>query len=100
MSVSLSPTAVSTGGTTSSLTTAGVTATPAGGTAPYTYSWAKVSGDAITVNSPTSATTTFSATGLALDEERSAVFRVTCTDAGALSATRDITVTIIRYSFN
>jgi hypothetical protein len=36
-----------------------VTITPSGGVAPYTYAWSYVSGDNLTIDSPTSATTSF-----------------------------------------
>jgi hypothetical protein len=45
------------------VTSSSVTGTPTGGTAPYTYAWQYVSGDAtVTPTSPTAATTTFSST--------------------------------------
>lgn len=62
-----------------------VTVTPSGGTAPYSYSWSKVSGDAITANAPTSATTNFSA-NLAPGDFLSAVFKCAVTDAAGVSA--------------
>ena len=83
-------------GAASSLTTASVTGTPSGGTAPYTYSWAKQSGGSITVNSPTAATSTFVASGLASGENRTAVYRLTVTDALSATAYADLTVEIQR----
>jgi hypothetical protein len=97
--VTVSPTALGKKGTISTLTTPAAVATPTGGVGPYTYAWTKQSGGAITANSPSSYSTTFTATGLGVDEERDAVFRVTCTDSLAATATRDITVSILRYSF-
>lgn len=45
---------------TPTVTTAATTATPVGGVGPYTYLWSFVSGDAaVTIVSPTSASTTF-----------------------------------------
>ena len=56
-------------GTTASLTTGAFTVTPVGGTPGYTHSWAYVSGDAsITISSTTSATPTFTRTGMAVGE--------------------------------
>lgn len=70
-------------------------ATPVGGTAPYIYSWSKVSGGAITVDSPSASSTTFSVTGMAGGENRNALFKCTVTDAfGVVKATRNITVDI------
>lgn len=99
LSVSLSPTSLSKVGATSSLTTASVTATPSGGTAPYAYAWTKLSGDAITCNSPSAATTTFTASGLAAGgADRTATYRCTVTDSAAVSAVADIVVYIERIS--
>ena len=64
-----------------------VTVTPAGGTGPYTYAWTYVSGDAVTVLSPSSAATKFSsATGA------EAVYK--CTVTGSLAATAVVNVGI------
>ena len=78
--------------TAGTLTTGAVTVTPSGGTGPYTYAWAKVTGDTFTVNSPTGATTTFSVT-LALDEDAAAQYRCTVTDSLAATFTVDVAVT-------
>lgn len=97
MAVSLSPTYLNKFTTSSSATTATTAATVSGGVAPFTYAWAKVSGDAITCTAPTSDTTAFSATGLTTGESRSAIYRLTVTDSTSgtpLTATVDITVTI------
>ena len=75
------------------------TATASGGTAPYTYAWTKVSGDSITIDSASAATTTFRATSVAAGEMRTATFRCTATDSTGgtpLTATADINVTIDR----
>lgn len=70
-----------------------VTATPAGGLGPYTYAWTRLSGVG-SANSPTSASTTFSAT-LSNGDDVSGVFRVTVTDSLANTATADVTVQFI-----
>ena len=74
-----------------------VTASASGGSGGYSYSWAKLSGSpAFTINSPSSAATTFSqyyGTGAwgASDVE---VFRCTVTDSQGRTNTADVTVTI------
>lgn len=69
-----------------SQTTAPFTATPTGGTGPYTYAWSQVSGDlSITIGSPTSATTQFSAT-ITSSDYIVGTFVCQVTDSGALVA--------------
>lgn len=58
------------------ITTNTITTTPTGGVAPYTYAWSFVSGDAVTVLSPTSAATQFRSNTTA-----SAVYACTVTDS-------------------
>lgn len=58
------------------ITTNTITVTPTGGVAPYTYAWSYVSGDAVTVLSPTSAATQFRSNTTA-----SAVYACTVTDS-------------------
>ena len=66
-----------------------VTVTPAGGTGPYTYAWTYVSGDTVTVLSPTSAATRFSsATGA------EAVYKCTVTDSLAATAVVNVGISI------
>lgn len=69
------------------VTTSTVTITPAGGYAPYTYAWVRLSGDGA-ANSSTSATTTFSA---APDDGDSLTgsFRCTVTDSHGATSTVD-----------
>lgn len=98
LTVAASPTSVSKAGGTASLTTASVTATASGGAGGTTYAWTKQSGDSITADSSSAATTTFSATGLATGETRTATFRCTATDSAAATATVDVSVTITRSS--
>lgn len=78
-------------------TTNSVTVTPAGGSAPYTYAWTFVSGDSVTVNSPASATTSFSTT-LAPEDETSSVYRCTVTDDNGTTATVDVIVNLASFS--
>jgi hypothetical protein len=79
------------------VTTDSTIVTPTGGTGPYTYAWALVSGDAFTVNSPTAATTTFSTT-LISGQEKSAVYRCTVTDSLAAEATATVSITAVELS--
>lgn len=75
-------------------TTNAVTATPSGGTGPYTYAWTYVSGDTFTVNSPAAASTTFSRS-LAVDDTFAGEYRVTVTDSLAATASAVVAVSII-----
>lgn len=73
------------------------TASPAGGSPGYTYSWSRVSGStAISATDPTSYYTYFSAT-MTPPSLVSAVFRVTVTDSLGATATADVTVTLSSY---
>ncbi len=63
-----------------SKTTDSVTVTPQGGSG-YTYAWTKVSGVTVTVNSASSATTTFSySTAMTAGQSIEAVYRCTVTE--------------------
>lgn len=88
--VSATPETLSKFGTTSSLTTSNATATASGGTGPYTYAWTLPSGLGVVANSPSSATTSFTASGLSPGNLVSATATVTATDS--LSATATDTV--------
>lgn len=72
-------------------TTVDVTATPTGGQAPYTYSWARIVAGSSVSLSPNSATTKF-ARYLGNGDEVSETHRCTCTDAFGTTATGDIAV--------
>ena len=84
MTVSVSPSTASGGYTgrfpaSRRVTTQNLTATPVGGTGPYSYAWTVTSG-AATANSPSMAVTTLSAQ-LAPDSVDVGNVRVVCTDA-------------------
>jgi len=68
------------------------TATPTGGTGPYSYSWIITSGGA-TVVSPNMATTAFREV-IPPGEYMFSTARVTCTDVFGTVATADITITL------
>jgi hypothetical protein len=78
---------------TGTATTNTTTVTPTGGTAPYTYAWARLSytaGVAPTATASTAATTAFTQTGMALGGEYTSMWRCTVTDALGLTATADV----------
>lgn len=88
-------------GTTAGNTTASTTVTAVNGTPAYTYAWTWASGGSgITIDSPSAATTTFSATGLSVSETRSGTARCTVTDSAAASVTADVNVSIRRVDFS
>lgn len=71
-------------------TTGFCTVTAVGGTPPYTYEWFKVSGTTMTVNQPTSQSTTFTKSF-----SSSAVYRCLVTDDDlVLAFTNNVAVTI------
>lgn len=101
LSVSINPTSASGGANVSGSnpqtvnTTNFSVATATGGTAPYTYAWTIVSGFAMTVNSPTSNSTKFSAGPFNLDGQfRTATARCTVTDNVGATAYADIAVSL------
>lgn len=71
-----------------------VTITQSGGVGPFTYSWAYLSGDNATINSPSAATTSLNTSGLAADPAlvKNGVFRCTVTDTGNGNQTATIDV--------
>lgn len=74
------------------VTTSNVTASAAGGTGPYTYSWTYVSGSSAHIPSnPSGATTNWSATQ-PKNSTRQSVWRVTATDSLSATATADVAV--------
>ncbi|MEL7445567.1 MAG: hypothetical protein AAGK02_07115 [Pseudomonadota bacterium] len=78
-------------------TTNSVTASATGGTGPYTYAWSKVSGDTFTVNGPSAASTSFSAT-VSAGETKSAVYKVTATDSLTATGSAQVSVSISETS--
>lgn len=88
-----SPYAVVLSSSTGTLTTTQVSVTPSGGTAPYTYAWAKVTGDTVSINAPTAATTDFSGTP-ASNETLAGEYRCTVTDNAAATASITVGVSI------
>lgn len=92
------PSTASASGNTANRATAVQTCTPSGGTSPYTYQWAYVSGSTqISIGSDTSASTDFTAVGLTSPETRVAVFNCTVIDnLGNVAVSNNITVTISR----
>lgn len=89
-----SPSTVSKTGANGPLTTPICTCSPAGGTAPYTYQWIYSSGVAVTVNSPTSATTSFSHTGT----DESVEGRYFCRVTDANTDTADTPTVRVRFT--
>lgn len=75
-----------------------ITATAAGGTGPYTYSWVKLSGhSAIAVSNAAAASVYFTA-NVARDAEYTATYRVTATDTIGEHGSTTVTVTLIHNS--
>lgn len=97
LTVSVSPPGAS--GSTSgagAVTTNSVTATPSGGKGPYTYAWTRILGNASTVTSPASATTTFQRF-MPPGEEAAETWRVTVTDNLGTAASADIIASFISF---
>lgn len=68
-------------GTSGAITTGALTATAANGTSPYTYHWTVDSGDALTIDSPNAASTTFHVTAAPTPTQSwNTVVRCTATD--------------------
>ncbi len=93
-----SPTFVSGTSSAPTVVTSACTATPTGGIGPFTYAWAFVSGQAITAVSPTSATTVFQGSSMAIGVTRTAIFEcaVTDTSSGLVVTTNTITAEVTR----
>lgn len=84
------------GGGAGTATSNSTTTTATGGTPSYSYAWTIVSssGGTITANSPTSATTTFSASHALNGGTVSGIARCTVTDSLSATATTDVAVTL------
>jgi hypothetical protein len=96
VNLTLVPDTISKTGANSLITTASVQATPAGGLAPFTYTWSQVDGDSMSATAPSSASCAFSATGMTSGETRTAQFRCTCVDSIGSTSSDDVSVTITR----
>lgn len=97
LSVTVSPTGVN--GDTFNYGTAvtnNATATPSGGLAPYTYSWARVGAGSGTVDSPSAASTGFIRV-MGVEETAVETFRVTVTDSTSQTATADVLATFTSF---
>ena len=82
------PSSTSKFGSTSTIVSNPITCTASGGTGSYTYSWVRLTGG-ITADSPTSATTTFRATGLSAGSGTDSDFKCTVSD-GATSVDSNV----------
>lgn len=80
-------------GPSGSLTTITFVTTLTGGTGPFTFLWTQQSGGSITINSPTSPNTSFTASG-SNGTRQSGVFKITVTDTGNSDLTTDDTVSV------
>lgn len=80
------------------VTTQNALASPTGGAAPFTYSWAQTSGSINwSVRTPTGQGTTFSCTSVAADSSETATFEVTVTDARGRTAVASVTASAQNY---
>lgn len=98
--VVVTPSSLSVTGASSSESAGSSTASVSGGgVAPFTYAWSWQSGGSgITIGTPTSATASFSSTGLSPGETRSGTALVTVTDSLGGQGTNTVTVTIARVT--
>lgn len=100
LSLAISPSEVDGGGSDGFhsvlITSAAATATPAGGIAPYSYAWAQLSGDAMTILAPTSAMTQFRASAPP-GRTLSATFQCTCADNAGSAATASVFVQLTNF---
>ncbi len=93
MTASTSPSFIDVSAPSSTMTTPPCTVTPVGGTAPYTYSCVVTFFDGFAspvVNSPTSATTTFTQSSVVSGDVAQTTFTWTVTDAFGLTTTATV----------
>ena len=74
-----------------SITSDPATGIASGGSGGYSYAWTFISGNSYTINTPSTATTSFT-TFLSAGQIKSGVYRCTVTDSSAATAFADITV--------
>lgn len=96
-SASISQSSISKFGSSATLTTNTVTVTVTDPNGTPSYAWSKVSGDSISAVDPSSASTAFRASGMALEETRTATFQCVVSDSPD-SDTLTVAVTIHRTS--
>lgn len=74
------------------------TVTAAGGVAPYTYNWVRVSGNAnINITNPAAAITQFQYVNMPVGAFASAIFRCTVTDAALATVIVEVTADLMNY---
>jgi hypothetical protein len=86
---------------TGTATTSIVTATPTGGTAPYTYAWSLVDTDGTPnpdADNPTSAATSFTQTGMNPDDYIASNWLLTVTDTNGVTTTANVSATFNDYT--
>lgn len=96
LTATASPSSVFGEAATATVTTSATTASASGSVGAVSYAWVKVSGDAITINSASSAATTFSGAAMGLGEVRSAVFKCVVTDSIGSADTNNVTAQVER----
>jgi hypothetical protein len=101
-SLTASPDYLSKVGTSATITSNPTTATVSGGHSPYTYAWSIVSGDGqatYAIDAPTLATTTISASNLALDVTATVTVHCTVTDSlGSTAVSNTVEASFTRTS--
>jgi len=80
-----------------SITSSSFTAVPANGTGPFTYLWTVISGDAVTINTPTAVSTTVTST-IAIGQEKVTQLQCVVTDSLAATATGNAANTFAEIS--
>jgi hypothetical protein len=99
VALATAPTTLSVTNATSTINTGNTVATASGGAGPYGYAWTWQSGGfGLTINNPNSATTNFTANGIAPNTLVSGVALCTVTDSYGQTASATTSVTISRVS--